>query len=371
MSKPIKVLQVFGSLNMGGAESRMMDIYRNIDQSEIKFDFVSLLSDKQFYEDEILALESKIYKIHSPREIGVLKHIKELRSCIRSDHYSAVHAHTSYHCGIVMLAAWLEHVPIRITHARTTGSKSKSRFKNISVFMGRILINMFSTDKFAISKMAGEFLFGNRKFEVIPNAIEVIKYQKISENELFNLRKELNLQRSDFVIGQIGRFDPMKNHLFTIKWFNELLKTKPNSMLILVGDGNLKSDVINQVNYLKIQDNVVFTGIRSDVCRLLNVFDVLFFPSIFEGLGGVAIEAQAAGVPVVESDSIPSETDLDLGLVQRLSLDDDLMIWIEAVDKAKYIQRPSPSEINEKFCEKGYTISSAVNKLTKVYKRYF
>ena len=167
-NSPMKVLQVFSSLNMGGAESRMMDVYRHLDTSKIQFDFVTLSDEKQFYEDEIESLGGSIHKLRSPREVGVYQHIKELRECIRNNAYSAVHAHTSYHCGIVMLASWLEHVPVRIAHARTTGSKSISKAKRLSIVLGRCLIRLFSTYRLAISKKAGEFVFGKGENPVYP-----------------------------------------------------------------------------------------------------------------------------------------------------------------------------------------------------------
>lgn len=365
--KPIRILQLFGSLNMGGAECRMMDVYRAIDKSEFQFDFVTLTSGQQIFEDEIKEFGGKIYKIKSPREIGIIKHIREVRKCLKSENYSAVHAHTSYHCGMVMLAAWLEHIPVRISHARTTGSKSKSKSKGLSLFLGRILINLFATKKLAISNNAGEFVFGNSSFEVLPNAIDVKKYQNIDISEVESLKNEIGVRKSAFIIGQIGRFAAMKNHKFSTIWFSEYKKQCPNSMLVFVGDGELKPEIERLSKELGIIDDVVFTGIRNDVYKVIHAFDVLLFPSLFEGLGGVVLEAQAAGIPVVESDSVPIETDMEIGLVQRLSINDDYSAWKNAVDSTKEGKRPSLETINQAFQEKHYTLSSAINKLSNIY----
>ena len=366
----VRVLQVFGSLNMGGAECRMMDVYRNIDKSDVQFDFVTLTCDKQYFEDEIIQLEGNIIRIRSPREIGILKHISQLRKCMRDGKYTAVHAHTSYHCGMVMLAAFLEHIPVRIAHARTNGSKSQSKSQLISLLLGRVLINLFATKKLAISKSAGRYVFGNNAFEVLPNAIDTYKYQIEDIQEINNLKNELLIKDSDFVIGQIGRFDPMKNHSFTLKWFHEFIKSVPNSKLILIGDGPLKKEMMELSDSLGVSDRVIFTGIRDDVYKILHIMNVLFFPSQFEGLGGVAIEAQAAGVPVVESDAIPDETDLCLGLVKRVSLNDSFSKWTEAVLNSREVICPSYDTINQMFSQNKYVLSETVNRLVQLYKGY-
>ena len=365
--KAIKVIHFFGSLNIGGAECRMMDVFREIDKSIVNFDFVTMTSGKQFFEDEIKSLGGNIIKINSPREIGIRKHIFEIRELLRNGNYSAVHAHTSYHCGIVMLAARLEHIPVRISHARTTGSKSKSKSKPLSIILGRILINRFATKKLAVSRAAGEFVFGNNRFEILPNAIEIRKYQNVSKIEIEKIKRDFGILESDFVIGQIGRFNLMKNHSFSLRWFSDFLREKPNSKMVFVGNGSLKSEIQELAVKLGISDQIVFTGTRNDIGKIIHIFDVLLLPSVFEGLGGVALEAQAAGVPVVESDSVPIETDMGLGLVQRVSLQAEMYVWTDAILRSKDISRPSYEIINQKFSEKNYTLSSSVARLTKIY----
>jgi len=368
MTNPLHILQVFASLNMGGAECRMMDVYRNADRTEIQFDFVTLTPEKQYFEDEIQNLGGKVYKLKSPREIGFIKHINEIRSCIKRNNYDVVHAHTSYHCGIVMLAAWLEHVPVRISHARTTGSQSKSKGKTVLLVLGRVLINLFATKKLAISNAAGRYVFGNHKYEVLPNAIDIDKYQGVDKAEIDTLRSELGLNISDFVIGQIGRFDPMKNHEFTVKWFKQFLEVEHRAKIIFIGDGQLREGINELVASMDISNRVIFTGARNDVYKMIHLLDVLFFPSIFEGLGGVAIEAQAVGIPVVESNTVPIETDMGLGLVQRIALNAGLSDWTNAVLKSKELSRPSYKQINVMFKKNKYILSSTINRLTELYK---
>lgn len=367
MEKPLRVLQVFGSLDMGGAESRMMDVYRKIDSSKISFDFVSLTKGNQYFEQEIESLSGKIYRINSPREVGIWNHIKELRNCMRKGNYDAVHAHTSYHCGMVMFAAWLENIPVRIAHARTTGTKSVSRKKSIEIAVGRFLIKRFSTNRFAISDEAGRFLFGKSSFEIVPNAIDFEKYQNASKKLICDYKSEFRIPENFVIIGQIGRFDIMKNHKFSVEWFEQFENKHNNYILVFVGDGTLRKDIELLVKEKGLENKVVFTGIRNDIPKLIHVFDVLLFPSTFEGLGGVAIEAQAAGVPVVESDTIPEETDLLLGLVKRCSLTHGFDEWNSAIEGSTRLTIPNEDFIKKQFYSKGYSLSSTIETFIKAY----
>lgn len=363
----IKVLQVFASLNVGGAESRMMDIYRCIDKKKCTFDFVTMQQEAQYFEEEIKKYGGDIYKIASPRECGIFNHIVQLRKCMRMKKYDAVHAHTSYHCGIVMLAAKLEGIPVRIAHARTTGSKQKGRLKELLLRIGRILILAMATKRFAISKEAGEHLYGKFEFEVIPNAIDTRKYQITTESDIVRLKKELNIPENFYVIGQIGRFDSMKNHIFTVNWFSQYVKLMPKSFLVMVGDGPLVLEIKELVKKYEIENQVLFTGVRGDVPDLIHIFDVMIFPSLYEGLGGVVLEAQAARIPVVESDTVPAASDLGLGLVKRCSLNDSFEQWNVEIENSKLVDIPCIEKINEKFSNAGYSIEAVTHRYMCAY----
>lgn len=365
----LKVLQVFGSLNMGGAESRMMDVYRNIDKEKCEFEFLTMQTDHQYYEDEITSLGGKIMKIDSPRKSGILKHISTLYKIMKSGKYDAVHAHTSYHCGVVAMVAFFAGVSVRISHSRTTGSKQKSKLKGVFLSLGRCLVNMFSTHKFAISSDAGKFLFGKSKFEVVPNAIDTNKYLDITPDEILQFKSELGIAENKTVIGQIGRFDSMKNHKFTLNWFSQFLTIKPDTVLVLVGDGPLRQDMEKLTDELGIKENVVFTGVRGDVAKLIHVFDVLIFPSVFEGLGGVVLEAQAAGVPAVVSTGVPRETDLGLDMVERCSLDESFDVWNNTITNSLKKPMPDVKEIIKAFDRNGYSIKAVTEKFIYIYKR--
>lgn len=367
-SKKLKVLQVFGSLNMGGAESRMMDIYRNIDRNICDFDFLTMQTDDgQYYENEINSLGGNVIKIDSPRKSGIFKHIVTLYKILKKGNYDAVHAHTSYHCGVVTMVAFFAGVKVRISHARTAGSKQKSKFKGVFLLLGRCLVNLFSTHKFAVADESGKFLFGNKKFEVVPNAIDTNKYLDVSIEEIGKLKSELNISKDKTVIGQIGRFDPMKNHQFTINWFSKFLKDNPDSILIFVGDGPLRRDIQQQCEILGIKQNVIFTGVRGDVPKLIHCFNVLIVPSIYEGLPGVVLESQICNVPAVVSNNITKEIDLGINMVTRCSLQASFAEWSKAILKSISYRKASKDDRLQAFDNKGYSIKAVTKRFVDTY----
>ena len=363
----IRVLQVFASLDMGGAECRMMDVYRYIDRDYIQFDFVTLQQGEQFFEKEIKSLGGKVIKLQSPREIGIKNHIRALRECMRNGCYQAVHAHTSYHCGIVMYAAKKEGIPVRITHARTNGSIQKSFKTKAYISFGRRLINHYSTKKLAISEASGKFVFGNDSFEVVPNSIDLCIYQHVAQSDINNLKIELNIKENEVVIGHVGRFDRFKNQRLVIDVFAEYLKENQNAKLVLTGDGDLKSELEQYAGQLDISDRIIFTGVRNDVPVLMNLFDVLLFPSIVEGLGGVVLEAQAAGTPAVISENVPETVDVGLGLITRCSLETNKSIWVKKIQDSLAVSIPEFSIIKKRFDQSGYSLNASAKRYIDIY----
>lgn len=377
MKNKIKVIHVFGSLNVGGAESRIMDVFRNINRNIVSFDFISLdFSKNQYFEDEIRLMGANLYKINSPREVGFLFHIKKLIEIFKNNNKSGnliVHAHTLHHCGIVMLAAKLAKVEIRVSQSRNTKSQHSDFKSKINFLIGKILISLFATKKIAITKASADFLFfksdlQNKKVEIVPNAIDLDKYKNISKEEIIKLKRQYNILPNYNVIGHVGRFEVMKNHKFLIDLFFDYNKLNPNSILVLIGDGTLKMIMEKLVKDLCLNNNVIFLGIRSDVYLWMNIFDVVLLPSLFEGLPGVASEAQAAGTPCVLSDTITNKSDLGLGLLRYLSIKGGKDDWIKAIDYSIKINKPSFSLIEKKFDENNLSLSKGIEALNKIYK---
>ena len=361
----IRVLQVLGSLDAGGAETRMMEVYRHLDRERYAYDFLVFREAPQHYETEIMQLGGRIYKCKTPKLNNMLNIAKEIYNILKNGQYDAVQAHTSYFSGVVMAVARLAGVPVRITHARTTNTVRKGKLKQIDTFLGKQLISRCTTTRIAISQDAGNYLFGKQEFEVIPNAIDIEKYQNIDLERIKEIKREYNIPENAYVIGQIGRFNPMKNHMFTLRWFKQYCQEHEDAYLLFVGDGYMRPKIENMAKKLSIR--IRFTGVIDNVYELLHIIDVHFFPSLFEGLGGVVLEAQAAGIPTVMSSTLPRETDMGLGLIQRCALDADYDTWSNAVEYCRKIGHPSQDIIKKAFLDNRYSMEYELERLCSIY----
>ena len=175
----IRILQVLGSLRYGGAESRIMDVYRHIDRSQFEFDFLIFDKGDQPFEQEVYSLGGKVFKLNSPSIRRIASVIKQIRTIMANGQYDVVHAHVSYFSGLVLMAAKYENIPIRICHARTAGTTKEGLHGKFGLALGKSLIRVYATHCLAVSDVAGKYLYGNRNYEVVVNAIDVAKYLNI------------------------------------------------------------------------------------------------------------------------------------------------------------------------------------------------
>src|SRR5690625_894475 len=328
--KKIKILHVIGAMNRGGTETMVMNIYRKIRHDQIQFDFISYDQQEAHYDEEILKLGGKVIKLTKTKSIKQIYHVIK-----KQGPYHAVHAHTLFHCGMAMIAAKLARVNIRVSHAHTTMDKNDSFFKKIYIKLMRLVINIFSTHLLACSEQAGKYLFGETvtdrsNYLYFPNVIDYEQFLKTPQTkiETFNMDEGIENQ---FVIGHIGRFDEAKNHQFLLNVMERVLQKNKNVRLLLVGEGNLKEQVIEQSKKLGIYEKVNFVGVRKDIPIILHCMDVFVFPSLYEGLGLVLLEAQACGLPCIVSEAIQPEADVGLGLITKLSLGDKPDVWAKKV----------------------------------------
>lgn len=368
---PELIIQVFGSLGAGGAESRMMDVYRNIDKQHVQFAFVILdKSENQFYEKEIRSLGGRVIKVSSPREKGFMGHLVELLSTfkyLKQKGAVAIHSHTLYHSGAVCMAARMAAIPVRITHSRSTDTlNGKTIVGRMQVNIGKILIKVFATRRLALNKECAEYLYGkgcveSGKVTILPNAIDLTKYKIKKRVELPDVPDDA------LVIGHVGRFQPMKNHTFLIDFFAKFHTLYPESYLVMVGDGPQCQKITDKVESLNLSKYVRFLGLRNDVYSLMSRFNLFVFPSIFEGLPGVLLEAQAAGTPSLVSDTVASTADMNLGLIKFIGLNRDLSEWCgEAVGLLKK-ERPDFADIEAAFKKRHFTLEQEIGELYSIY----
>lgn len=365
--EPIRILHVFGGLDSGGAESRTMDIYRNINKNKVQFDFLIHTSKKGFFEDEILKMGGKIHRVPQFNLKSIFSYPRAIKKFFRSHpEYKVVHGHMLSTAFIYLSIAKNQSVPIRIAHSRS-GSRAQKNIINKVKNLTDKLSRFYATHKFAVSKIAGYGAFGKKRVDskevkVIPNAIDSKKYI-FSESIRNRLREEKSLS-NDFVMGHIGRFAPQKNHLFLLEVFAEVQKKIRNSRLVLVGDGSMRSQILDKITALGLEESVTLLGVRNDVKDLLQAMDVLVFPSTHEGLPGVVLEAQASGLPSVISNAITKEVNIT-DLVEYESLDEGAKHWASTIVNIAMTTRRK--NMHGEFVESGYDIV----KVSKQYQSFY
>ncbi|MDR7073372.1 glycosyltransferase family 1 protein [Fictibacillus barbaricus] len=319
MDGPIRILHVVVNMNRGGAETLIMNLYRNIDRSKVQFDF--LTSKKGIFDSEIARLGGRIYRIPYVTEIGHIKYIKSLDYFFEAHKdYRIVHSHMDKMSGLVLQSAAKAGIPCRVSHSHNTNSEGGSIAKLYKWYAGN-KINKSATHKIACSQKAANWLFRKKSNEafILKNGIDCNKFEFSNETRL-KVRNDLGIPDDTFVVGHVGRFNKQKNHHFLIDIFAESLKENHKSILLLIGEGSLLPAIKKKVDDLHLNDCVKFLGVRDDVHHLFQAFDVFVFPSFHEGLPVTLIEAQCAGLPCLISDTITSEVDMGLEMVKKLPI---------------------------------------------------
>ena len=292
----IRVLQVVNNMHRAGLETMLMNYYRNMDKNEIQFDFLTHRPDRSDYDDEIESLGGKVYyapRLYPQNYPAYFKWMKQFFE--EHPEYQIVHSHIDSMSYLPLLAAKKSGIPVRIAHSHNTSIDRDFKYPLKQYF--RFRITSAANTYLACGQDAGEFLFGNKEFTVIPNAVEAEKFY-FDENIRIRKREELGLT-NEFVVGHIGRISYQKNHKFLIKIFSEVVKRDSKAVLLLIGVGEKEAKVREQIRSLGIEKKVRFLGSRSDVSELYQAMDVFVLPSLFEGIPVVGVEAQFADLSLI------------------------------------------------------------------------
>jgi glycosyltransferase involved in cell wall biosynthesis len=359
-----RLLCIIGSMNVGGAETFLMKIYRKIDRTKYQMDFAVATPNKNFYEDEIRSLGGRIFCIPSKSE-GFIRNFLSIYDLVFREKYKYV-LRISQHAlsAIEILAAWIGGAKVRVFRSSntntTTGSYKESILHHLFLFMPKYFANV----RFAPSTEAAEYMFGKGcikmgKAFLIRNGIDLDEYQ-YNEKERDACRKEFGIEKN-FVIGHIGRFNQQKNHKYLIEVFKCIKEKRNDAVLLLVGTGELEDKIRRQVIKSGLIDCVIFTNIRSDVPKLLNAMDVFILPSLYEGMPNVVIEAQATGLPCIISDTITQEVKIT-PLIKFLSLNKTAQEWSNSVIEMCCIARIDMTAI---LAEKEYDINIVTTEFIK------
>ena len=370
--EPLKVLYFVDRMLRGGIQSLVIDWVSRFDKKKIHVDFL-LLDDGNKYEleDKLKELGCKVYKLKGiwiRNPFDYVKYAKAMNNFFKNHHdYKVVHMHSSSKNYMVLKYAKKYGIPIRVAHSHNTDFQTKNKFKKaVGNYFKKKLI-FYATDYFACSKLAGEWLFGDKivtssKFKVIHNGVDLKKYAFNSKirNEIRNLYK---ISENEIVIGHVGRFTEQKNHEFLIDIFNEYQNINSNSRLLLVGTGILEESIKKKVQDLKIEDKVIFAGFRNDVNNYMQAMDLFVLPSIFEGLGLVLIEAQASGLPCFTSkDVVPKEAHVS-NLLTFINLNNNSKEWANIINNSKLNRK----NVSEEIKSNGYDISETTLELQNFY----
>lgn len=356
----IRILHCVNDMHRAGLETMLMNYYRNIDRTKIQFDFLTHRPYRSDYDDEIESLGGKIY--YAPRLYpqNYPAYFRWMRKFFKEHpEYKIVHSHIDTMSYLPLLAAKKTGVPIRIAHSHNTSLDRDFKYLLKQYF--RLKINSVCTHRLACGEEAGKFLFGNRSFKVIPNAIDAEKFY--FNEELRNKKREELGIKGEFVVGHVGRLSYQKNHKFLIEIFKELLKKEPESLLLLVGVGEKEEELRNQVKNLGINDKVRFLGNRSDVNELYQAMDVFVMPSFFEGIPVVGVEAQFAGLPCIFSDKVPEEVKFS-SKTNFISLNSSVVDWVTSIKEKMQMDRFMS---NFDLCNNDYNIKSAHSILEEIY----
>lgn len=353
-----RILHVVPNMNMGGLETFIMNVYRNINRDEFQFDFLEHYKEESYYDKEINELGGNIYHFDFRNNNNILRYIKNLNKFFKEHkEYEIIHCHMESIGALVFIIAKINGIKIRIGHAHTDFTSND--LKGIIKRFTSMFFKYTTTMNLACSNEAGRYLFGKKEFEVINNGIDIDKFE-FNRTVRDNLRKEYNIDNK-FVIGHIGRMDEGKNQKFLIEVFSKYLKINKEAVLVLVGDGKQKEELVKMIKKLKIEDKVLLLGVKGNANELYSMFDLFAFPSLYEGLGIVLIEAQINGVKTFTSKFVPRSTKIS-NMISYLKLDVDS--WVKEICDVK---KRDIVIYNDNMLE--YDIKNVTNKLVRLYNR--
>lgn len=360
----MRVLHILPELNpSGGIENVVMNYYRAINRDLIQFDFIAHSSVDPSYIDEIRSLGGRVYMM-PPFGIGTVREIaNKYKGILSETMYGAVHCHMANAAFLYLRIAQQKGIKLRILHSHQNqyADTVSHKIRNVVlVAMGK----PYATMRMAPSKSAGDFLFGTKPYLLLPNAIDLEKFRFNPEIRK-NTRSDLGVGNDTFVLGTVGRLVPQKNQIFMVNLMPSILKYHPDTQLLIIGEGNLRSLLEERISELRITQNVKLLGIRTDISGLLNALDCFVFPSIYEGLGEALIEAEVNGIPSIASEGVPREA-MIAETCKRIPLDQNR--WLKEIEEAVFSGRKYERELgNDTALNSRFNISEMVGMLEDIY----
>lgn len=319
MSEPIRVLHIVGAMYPGGIENFIMNLYEKIDKEKVQFDIAIHMRKPNDYVEIIEQMGGKIYEL--PRLTKrPIQNLSQIYRIVKDNQYKIVIRHTAN----ALVAPQL--LSARIGGAHTICHSHSEQDPQLLLHqLGKILMGAAASERFACSEKAGQWMYGGKSFQIIHNAINIKRFA-YSAAASRKVREEFNLGECR-VYGYVANFTPSKNHIYLLKIFKEISRLDENARFFCLGDGLLRPDIESEIKRLKLENKVVLTGIRKDVENFMSCFDVLIFPSIYEGLPLTLIEAQAASLACLVSDTVTKDIVVSQNLVKYESLEKEPEVW--------------------------------------------
>lgn len=368
-----KVLLFVDRMRVGGIQTLLVELIEQFKMMQQPCDLL-LLDDGEQYdlEDTVRQRGTTVYKLqgiwlHRPWDFP--RYESAVRKFFAAHHdYQAVHLNSGPKNYPILKYAKRYGIPVRIAHAHNTGFQTSSKAAQLLGDLFKRPLRRYATHCLACSDLAGQWMFGSRwmsagKVTVLPNGIPLQEYAFHPDTRR-KVRTEWNASTDTLVVGHVGRFTTQKNHGFLLEIFAELHRKQPNSLLVLVGIGELQDAARSEAEELHLTDSVRFLGFRSDVADLLQGMDIFLMPSLYEGFPVTGVEAQAAGLPCVFSDTITREVKI-LDAVEYFPLSTPAAQWADSILRlAKSGDRQQACEV---LIEKGYGVHTMAEQLIQIY----
>ena len=358
------ILQIAAHLTIGGAEKVCRDIGLYANPEEYETHYIIFDDDIGDFGREVEAKGCKIFRLREPSE-NYVEYFNALKELMSKYNYTAVHAHTMFSIGWVMLAAKQMKIPVRVSHAHSALIDGDGVVKSIYEKIMRMFILTCSTDLIACGEKAGIRLYGEKAYKKRGNLIlngidtDTFAFSQETRNEI---RERFNIE-PNLVLGHTGRLAEVKNQVFLIKLMPDILKHRPDAVLMLVGDGDDRAMLEDTAKELNIEDKVIFVGNTTNVQDYLNAMDVFVFPSLYEGMPLSILEVQANGLPCIISDTVPPDVFLT-DLIHPLSLKDNKDNWI---NKIISVSRNNNQDYPAQLKNAGFDTQTAMEKVYKIY----
>lgn len=364
--KMIRILQSVSNMDRAGLETMLMNYYRHIDRTKVQFDFIVNKPKPGNYDEEIKHMGGRIFLSPGLSPLRYPKYLRFVKEIVeKDDRIKIVHAHNEAMGFYALSGAKKAGVKVRIAHAHNT--QIIRDYKWPLKMVCKRLLPLAATDLWSCGRDAGIYYFGKKRWEergvIIRNAIETEKFA-FNTAVRDEMRKKYDLKGKK-VLGHVGRFNLQKNHDRLLDIFAAYQKRNPESMLVLVGEGELESEVREKTEKLGLANKVIFAGLQKNVNEWYQMMDVFLLPSLFEGLPVVGVEAQAAGLPCIFSDRVTDEIALS-DQVMRLSLDAENEKWAEAIEyliKNKKDRKQGAGLVRKA----GYDIATEAERLQNLY----